>query len=499
MVLLSEAAGGGSGTISRSRWPTRSSALAETPPCLDDSRHASSEQPRKKPIQLSWPDANDERRAKVGNSPSSLQGWRATDVRGDGSKAAVHIVNVSQDDLERHYALSDAVRDASPRPSIHTLMKWNPFQMDVADHELFEYFHRTASQSLAVFGRDPEELVYALVRLALLDDSISSRAVWLSLLAFSATHRHHVYVQSVEYKIAAIEALAALPTNEISTKEAMQHIAAGMLLCSLEIHHTSCTSGQWIHYIVGVKDVVQAGNLTECVNSSPDLALLLEWVYYHDVLLRFTTRYWPLSNANIISNAPNFPVKLSHPTPPALAAVKLLSDLCDAVSAYPVSTDSAEMTSEHISFLRILDWKIRNISVEDITQGDTDNARMNAELYKLAILVYLNRASNDALAQAAVTQRYVDQGFTQFARMESCQHQFPLFVLGLDARTDEQRVTILELISRTSQMDASRSLEQIRILMQASWAQGDLANGNISYLTNLRYVFSCCRNVPSFV
>lgn len=118
MVLLSEAAGGGSGTISRSRWPTRSSALAETPPCLDDSRHASSEQPRKKPIQLSWPDANDERRAKVGNSPSSLQGWRATDVRGDGSKAAVHIVNVSQDDLERHYALSDAVRDGKASCSL---------------------------------------------------------------------------------------------------------------------------------------------------------------------------------------------------------------------------------------------------------------------------------------------------------------------------------------------------------------------------------------------
>ncbi|KAJ8111931.1 hypothetical protein ONZ43_g5506 [Nemania bipapillata] len=476
MALLLETAGGGS-----------------------VSRHTYSEQRRKKPIQLCWPSANDQSRAKVGNPSPSLQGWRATDVRGDGSKAAVHIVNVSQEDLERHYALSNAARHDLPRPSIRTLIKWNPFQMDVADHELFEHFHRTASRSLAIFGRDTEELAYALVRLALLDDSISSRAVWLSLLAFSATHRHHVYAQSVEYKISAIEALAAVPTNEITTKEAIQHIAAGMLLCSLEIHHTSCTSGQWIHYIIGVKDVIQANNLTECADITPDLALLLEWVYYHDVLLRFTTRYWPLSKANIISDAPSFQVKLSHPTPPAITAVRLLSDLCDAVSAYPISADPAEMTSEHISFLKILDWKTRNISVEDITQGDTDNARMNAELYKLAILVYLNRASNDALGQAAVTQRYVDQGFAQLARMESCQHQFPLFVLGLDARTDEQRVAILELISRTSQTDASRSLEQIRVLMQASWAQEDLANGNISYLTSLSYVFGCCRNVPSFV
>ncbi|KAI0197906.1 fungal-specific transcription factor domain-containing protein [Astrocystis sublimbata] len=478
MVLLSEAAGSGL-----------------------DSRHVSPEQPRKKSIQLSWPNANDQRRAKVGNPSSSLQRWRAGDARGDGdgSKAAVHIVDVSQEDLERHYALSDTVRDASSRPSIHTLIRWNPFQMDVADHELFEHFHRTASQSLAIFGRNPEELAYALVRLALLDDSVSSRAVWLSLLAFSATHRHHVYVQSVQYKISAIEALAAVPTNEISTKEAIQHIAAGMLLCSLEIHHTSCTSGQWIHYIIAVKDVVQASNLSECTELSPDLALLLEWVYYHDVLLRFSTRYWPLSKANIISDAPSFEVKLSHPTPPAIAAVKLLSELCDAVSAYPVSTDSAEMTNEHISFLKILDWKIRNISFDEMTQGDTDNARMNAEVYKLAMLVYLNRASNDALAQAAMTQSYVDQGFALFARISSCQHQFPLFVLGLEARTDEQRVIILELISRTGRTDASRSLEQVRILMQASWAQEDLANGNISYLANLSYVFSCCRNVPSFV
>lgn len=64
---------------------------------------------------------------------------------------------------------------------------------------------------------------------------------------------------------------------------------------NFQIQHTSCTSGQWIHYLDGVQEVIRATNLASMANADPDLATLLDWVYYHEVLLRFTKRYWPVS------------------------------------------------------------------------------------------------------------------------------------------------------------------------------------------------------------
>ncbi|KAI1119040.1 fungal-specific transcription factor domain-containing protein [Nemania sp. NC0429] len=446
---------------------------------------------------LSWPDANDKRRARVAHPPSPLQ---ERDVRGNDHEADMHIVHVSQQDLQMHYHFSRAAQDASTRPHLKMPLSWKPFQLDVADQELFQHFLCDASQSLAIIGHNPVDLGHALVRIASADDTDSARAVRLSILAFSSTHRHHIYAQPVELKISALEALATVPCQGFSTKEAIQHVAAGMLLCSLEIHHTSCTSGQWIHYLDGVKKVIQSTGLAGSAYPDPDLAILLDWVYYHEILVRFTQRYWPtLGVGKKDTFGPEIKLQVSHQTPPALAIVDLLSEVCDAVSTRVAATTSLETSQEHKSFLKILDWKIRNLSIPAIAEDNTSDGLMTAEVYKLAMLVYLSRASNDTLSQTAVTQQYIDQAFARFSQMGSCRRQFPLFILGCEARTDDQRATILDLMARTHGTVASRSLEHVTILMEATWAQEDLANGDINYTDKLSNVFSCCSNVPSFV
>jgi hypothetical protein len=94
----------------------------------------------------------------------------------------------------------------------------------------------TASRSLATFGHKPIELANALVRVALASNTNSATAVLQSLLALSALHRYNVNSQAVELKISAINALSAASRSDISTTEAIQHIAAGMLLCSFEVN-----------------------------------------------------------------------------------------------------------------------------------------------------------------------------------------------------------------------------------------------------------------------
>lgn len=60
---------------------------------------------------------------------------------------------------------------------------------------------------------------------------------------------------------------------------------------STQIYQASCTSGQWRSYIIGVKSVIKASSLDTFKRDS-DFNALLDWVYYHDVLSRFSLTHW---------------------------------------------------------------------------------------------------------------------------------------------------------------------------------------------------------------
>ncbi len=130
--------------------------------------------------------------------------------------------------------------------------------------------------------------------------------------------------------------------------------------------------------------------------------------------------------------------------------------------------------------------------------GDSPDGLLILELYQLAMLVYLNRA-NPRLNPASRTQMQIDRGFEIFAQLRSCERQFPVFVLGCEARSDEQRAVLLDLISRTEKGVASRSFNYGRRLSQAVWAQDDLADGELDYLDKLSNAMSRCRIVPTLV
>jgi hypothetical protein len=130
------------------------------------------------------------------------------------------------------------------------------------------------------------------------------------------------------------------------------------------------------------------------------------------------------------------------------------------------------------------------------TSGDSQD-KLVLELYQLAMLVYLNRA-NPKLSPPSRTQQQIDRGFEIFTQLHSCPRQFPIFILGCEARSDDQRAVILDLICKTEEGVSTRSFNYCRELLQALWAQDDLASGDIDYLDKLSYVICCCKIVPTF-
>lgn len=135
-------------------------------------------------------------------------------------------------------------------------LTWNPLKLEVGDTALLQYctfllpfsirhfdiglqvphpVQSTASRSLATFGHDATDLGNVLIRVALASNTASAVAVLRSVLALSSLHRHDVHSHAVELKISALKSLTAAANNLVGTVEAVQHVAAGMLLCSFEV------------------------------------------------------------------------------------------------------------------------------------------------------------------------------------------------------------------------------------------------------------------------
>lgn len=179
--------------------------------------------------------------------------------------------------------------------------------------------------------------------------------------------------------------------------------------------------------------------------------------------------------------------------------LNLLSQVCDTVSSSAIFPETSDKVDDYNGFLTRLDWRIRSLPIPKVTDDD-DDATLVIKLYQLAILLYLNRSSEGLIDQPLRTQQQIDQAFAIFPRLSSCKQQFPIFVIGCESRTDEQRAVILDVISRTEKINSSRSFNHCKLLLQAVWAQDDLAQwNNVSYCAKLTTVLSLCAIVPTFV
>lgn len=320
------------------------------------------------------------------------------------------------------------------------------------------------------------------MRMALANDSPSAAAVLQSLLALSSVHRDGLQSQAADLKVAALRALVAAPKSDIGSMEAAQLVAAGMLLCSFEIKHASCTSGQWITHMLGAKSIIKASQL----NRYNEFSTLLDWVYYHDILSRFSMIYWNPSLPSVPDSS------LSSTLEPCNSSVyndilRLLLEVCETTnSPEAVPADNRE---EYASFLKILAFRIRNIPPSDTIM----------ELFQSAMLVYLTRVSASPLEPAEETEQRIQNAFATISQVGGCEVQFPLFILACEARTDSERGAVLDLMSRTEEQASSRSLYLVKKLIMAIWTQDDLADRKIRYTAKLTGVISCCAILPTFV
>jgi hypothetical protein len=170
-------------------------------------------------------------------------------------------------------------------------------------------------------------------------------------------------------------------------------------------------------------------------------------------------------------------------------------------------TDSLYHSDEYEDSLRCLENKITNI-VAPAPQGTSDTMSGSStaawvatvHLMKLAALIYLKRASRNFSGTSLQIDAMVEKAHILLDGLETFTLAFPLLIIGCEARTDGQRMRILEQIGRAMRTSTLRSLHGLQNILQQIWVQDDLAvDYELDYLKKLDAIMSSYQIMPSFV
>lgn len=375
--------------------------------------------------------------------------------------------------------------------------------------------------------------------MALTHHTLSGRALLFAMLAVSSLHRSGLHEQTMQFKTAALRALSASAADTTAGPiGATHHVATCMLLCAFEIMLPSESSGDWLWYIRAAMDTVGRAHLGQS-SSQSGIDDLLDWVYYHHTLSRFAMYHLRVkstsegSSPGTMSTSSDFEdahmsplgkvepvcqtnasrslcfladdkIQVLRSSNPSHEILNLLSEICD-VLLDPLDPRSRD--EDYQAHLRSLQWNVMNLPASSASYADSDPIEKASELplpvqmYQRATIVYLLRASQDPLRPSAKLDNIIDKSFAERITAPSCSHFFPLFILACEARTDEERTAILDLIERTEKGSPARDMRRFRAGIQSFWVQRDLhADSDLimSYMDLMKVVVSS-DHVPPYV
>ena len=159
---------------------------------------------------------------------------------------------------------------------------------------------------------------------------------------------------------------------------------------------------------------------------------------------------------------------------------------------------------DYKNLLTMFEWRIRKFRACEVRKDSppgqmaTEDSR-TLEIFQLALLVFIERASGGSPGKSEKLRTLLNKAFAIFSQLKTWQRKFPLLILGCEARTDEDRMVVLDLISRTEENTSVRSLRGMKGIIQSLWAQDDLAEHDLGYTDKIKAILSSSEVLPSFI
>jgi hypothetical protein len=166
--------------------------------------------------------------------------------------------------------------------------------------------------------------------------------------------------------------------------------------------------------------------------------------------------------------------------------------------------DDSEYQSEtHKKTIRSLEIRLQGLvqhhsAFSDIDLDEVGHPTKVAELFRLATLLYLFRLAKGEAATSPGTSKVISEAFTIFEHIEHCDRPWPLFIIALEARTEEQRAIILTVLKNSLKRKPLGTMSTANRMIHGAWIQQDLHEGEMDPLVLYGSIVSRTRVPPSF-
>jgi hypothetical protein len=257
--------------------------------------------------------------------------------------------------------------------------------------------------------------------------------------------------------------------------------------------------------------------------------VFLDWIYYHEALAEFTVRHWVVPYegcgfAPVIRSPRSIDGSGSKANESFLQIIRhplTLRQVEDSIGCptdvlqlvvhacrRAIVTTSSEMiyTDAEIERTKVLEQDISRAvgdygPIHARSTTPVDQNTMVSNLHRIASLLYANRAVHGVSGIEFHHRRLIREGILLLTDMKTCQHAWPLFIIGCEAASDDQRLAILDVFEQSRQDRRRRSshIHFIQHLVEAVWNQHDLnAENQVDYLTIFDAVVGGVPFIPSF-
>ncbi|KAM0257112.1 hypothetical protein ACHAQJ_004576 [Trichoderma viride] len=351
-------------------------------------------------------------------------------------------------------------------------------------------------------------------RMSLTDNGIPSLAVRYAMNAIS-----YLYLGKLDeamfHQIYAVSALQGAIDRFIDPRCRAQAIAASLLLSLYEVLCPNGKTTVWSVHFDGCMTIIKSSYQGRRENEG-EHAVLLDWVFYHSILYKFSLKHWQQRTpqmaaiaqrdmliARIVSNDHFGTI---HST--LGCSLELLEFLSQAIDLISDRDDPEHLSKRHSHAIYNLENKIRDIDQHLCTGIDREDYHVVgsrkryitiARMYQLAVLIYLDRVVRGSFADSRLSRASAEEAFALLRHLGLCERPFIMIMLALQTENDSDRLLVLSALENAINERPLSNLTSTEHIIRRIWAQQDLhGNEQADALAILNTTISSNDIPPSF-
>ncbi|KAH0525742.1 hypothetical protein TsFJ059_009162 [Trichoderma semiorbis] len=430
---------------------------------------------------LSWPRDGDERRAMTVQVRS--QKYRANTfafLNTSNVDVMLYYETNSQDSLTNNKKLSLWIPSPTRSPQ---LPRFGSNKCPIYDTEI-----SSAVRLITSRGDLRQDVCGLLRRMALTDNGVSSLAVRYAMNAIS-----YLYLrmpdEAMMHQMRAVSALQGAIDRIVDPRCRAQAIAASLLLSLYEVLCPSGKTTVWSVHFDGCMTIVKSSYHGRR-EADGENAVLLDWVFYHNVLYKFSLQHWQKRTPEMVAIAQrdmliakSVSLDHFHTIHSTLGcSLELLEFLSQAIDLIKDRDDPDYLSKSHSHAIYNLEGQIRDMSQQLCSGIDREDYHVVGSRKR-----YLTIA------------RIAEEALSLLSNLGLCERPFIMILLALQTETDCDRLLVLSALKNAITERPLSNLASTEQIIRRIWAQQDLyGSGQADALKMLNTIISSNDIPPSF-